>query len=102
MQKPLPPRPQSVGGAKAFGCNAGIVITASHNPPSYNGFKIKAHFGGPASPAMIKAVEDEMADLEEYTFKSFSTLVDEGVIVMRDVASEYLDLLREKLDIQAI
>ncbi|MBX2821712.1 MAG: phosphoglucomutase/phosphomannomutase family protein [Rhodothermaceae bacterium] len=89
-------------GAKAFGCNAGIVITASHNPPSYNGFKIKAHFGGPASPAMIKAVEDEMTDLEEYTFKSFSTLVDEGVIVMRDVATEYLDLLREKLDIQAI
>ena len=89
-------------GAKAFGCNAGIVITASHNPPSYNGFKIKAHFGGPASPDMIKAVEDEMTDLDDYTFKPFKALVDEGVIVMRDVASEYLDLLREKLDIEAI
>ena len=89
-------------GAKAFGCNAGIVITASHNPPSYNGFKIKAHFGGPASPDMIKAVEAEMDHLEDYSLKPFSTLVDEGTIVMRDVASEYLDLLREKLDIDAI
>ena len=52
-------------GAKAFGCNAGIVITARHNPPSYNGFKIKAHFGGPASPEMIKAVEAEMEELKK-------------------------------------
>ena len=89
-------------GAKAFGCNAGIVITASHNPPTYNGFKIKAHFGGPASPDMIAAVEAEMTDLEDYTLRSFEDLLSEGKIVMRDVASEYLDLLREKLDIEAI
>ena len=89
-------------GANAFGCNAGIVITASHNPPSYNGFKIKAHFGGPASPDMIAAVEAEMNDLPEYTFRSFNESLQEGRIVMRDVATEYLDLLREKLDIDAI
>ena len=39
------------------GASAGVIITASHNPPDYNGFKIKAHFGGPALPSSIKEVE---------------------------------------------
>ena len=35
----------------------GIVITASHNPPEFNGFKIKASWGGSASVEMTRAVE---------------------------------------------
>ena len=39
----------------------GVVITASHNPPRYNGFKIKGDFGGPAHPEMIATLEKELA-----------------------------------------
>ncbi|MGL4649291.1 MAG: phosphoglucomutase/phosphomannomutase family protein, partial [Caldilineaceae bacterium] len=35
----------------------GVMITASHNPPRYNGIKLKAAFGGSASPADCKDVE---------------------------------------------
>jgi phosphomannomutase len=35
----------------------GVCITASHNPPEYNGFKIKAAFGGSAPPEMTSRVE---------------------------------------------
>ena len=35
----------------------GIVITASHNPPDYNGFKLKSSYGGPTIPSDIEQVE---------------------------------------------
>ncbi|MCA9971551.1 MAG: phosphoglucomutase/phosphomannomutase family protein, partial [Anaerolineales bacterium] len=36
---------------------AGVMITASHNPPRYNGVKLKASYGGSATPAQHKRVE---------------------------------------------
>src|SRR5262245_12132630 len=35
----------------------GVMITASHNPPAFNGFKVKAHFGGSATPAITSKIE---------------------------------------------
>ena len=35
----------------------GVVITASHNPPAFNGFKVKAHFGGSATPSITSQIE---------------------------------------------
>ena len=38
----------------------GIMITASHNPPIFNGFKVKAHFGGSATPAITAKIEEKI------------------------------------------
>src|SRR5947207_415686 len=38
----------------------GIVITASHNPPVFNGFKVKAHFGGSATPSITAKIESKL------------------------------------------
>jgi len=90
--------------ALGYEASAGIVITASHNPPQYNGFKIKADFGGPATPDMIAAVEAEMLDLApaDGPLPSLEALMEDGMIRFRDVTADYLNVLRDRLDIDAI
>ncbi len=44
-------------GVKYLGYENGVMITASHNPPVYNGYKIKESFGGSATPEFVKEVE---------------------------------------------
>ena len=88
---------------KEGGHTAGIVITASHNPPEYNGFKIKAHFGGPATPDMIAAVEAELPKVTgELVIEDDDALAADGRIETFDLQGGYVDLLRSQLDIDAI
>jgi len=51
------PTPLISWAVKQLGANGGIVITASHNPADFNGFKIKAPWGGSAAPETTSAVE---------------------------------------------
>lgn len=49
-------------GTLQLGADMGIVITASHNPPEYNGYKLKGSFGGPLLPEDIADVEKLIPD----------------------------------------
>jgi alpha-D-glucose phosphate-specific phosphoglucomutase len=83
----------------------GIVITASHNPARYNGFKIKGDFGGPAHPEMIEKVEKELKKVIKSKVirrKSFEELVEKGTIKKMDFTSIYVEDLRTKLDLPLI
>lgn len=84
------------------GHQAGVVITASHNPPEYNGFKIKADFGGPALPDMIEAVERRIESFEEYGYESFDWYVNKGMIEVQPIRQAYIDHVRALVDIEAI
>src|SRR5262245_9365200 len=42
---------------KRRGLDGGVMITASHNPPDFNGFKFKAPYGGSATPAITDRIE---------------------------------------------
>jgi len=81
---------------------AGIVITASHNPPSYNGFKIKAHYGGPAIQAEIDAVEALIPDSYDIDIRTFDDLKNDAAVTIIDMEQEYLDHVEANFDIEAI
>jgi phosphomannomutase len=51
------PTPCVSFAVKQMGAVGGVMITASHNPPIFNGFKLKSHFGGSADAATCQAVE---------------------------------------------
>ena len=52
--RPPTPTPSVSFGAKAKDAIGGVMITASHNPPMFNGFKLKAHYGGSADPTICQ------------------------------------------------
>ncbi len=85
----------------------GIVITASHNPPKYNGFKIKGDFGGPAHPEMVARVERELGRVVKLRKLpvgkySLNQLVDRGRIAYITMKQRYLDDLTTKIDLNHI
>ena len=54
------PTPAISYNVKKLGAAGGVVITSSHNPWNWNGVKFKGNFGGSATPAIMKAIEDEL------------------------------------------
>ncbi len=84
--------------------SAGIVITASHNPPSYNGFKLKGSYGGPLFPENVKEVETLIPEKNAIDLNkdSIEELVGEGKIEMVDLETMYYDQVVSNFDIEKI
>jgi phosphomannomutase len=85
----------------------GIVITASHNPARYNGFKIKGDFGGPAHPEMIERVEKELSRVMKLkklppAKRTLGELLSKGKIMPIAMKQRYLDDLAMKIDLELI
>lgn len=63
----LRPTPELSYAVRKLGCIAGINITASHNPPEYNGYKVYWEDGAQITPPHDKGIMDEVQAIEDYT-----------------------------------
>src|SRR5882762_11908428 len=54
------PTPTVSYNVKKLGAAGGVMVTSSHNPWNWNGVKFKAQFGGSATPAIMKSIEEEL------------------------------------------
>lgn len=88
--------------AHQHNATAGIVITASHNPPSYNGFKIKASYGGPASPVEIAKVESLIPEAYAEPITSYEEYKNQGMIVVADFQDAYLKQVESNFDVKSL
>ncbi len=74
----LRPTPELSFAVKYLGCQAGIVLTASHNPPEYNGYKVYWEDGGQLVPPQDGEIIAEIKSLkyEDVQFKGNSNLIE--------------------------
>ncbi|MBN2668392.1 MAG: hypothetical protein JXR60_04105 [Bacteroidales bacterium] len=87
----------------ALKADLGIVITASHNPPEYSGYKLKGHHGGPLQEEYLRAIEALTPEQTSIDYKtlSFEILKNEGKIEIVNLDYLYLDNVHKKFDIPA-
>jgi len=100
---PTPTISYSVKNQKAI---AGIMITASHNAPRYNGVKLKGPFGGSALPEQCRRVEVYINDNEEQArgpnLMDFRKAREAGLIQKFNPLPPYFDHLRTLINTDTI
>ena len=75
----LRPTPELSFAVNELNCHAGIVLTASHNPPEYNGYKVYWTDGGQIVPPQDKSIIDEVnsLDFSDINFNAKPELISE-------------------------
>ncbi len=82
----------------------GVVITASHNPPDYNGFKLKGEYGGPLLANKVKEIEDIIPEKSSFDLAKLNldSFVKVGIIKYIDLETLYCKHVEKNFDVKLI
>jgi phosphomannomutase len=95
---PTPAVSFAVKAEKAVG---GVMITASHNPPIFNGFKLKAYFGGSADPVICKGVE-ACLDKQPVRAANLEEMAGARQVSLRDLRQAHFAAIKRLVDFNLI
>ena len=96
--------PMTSLGTLELGAGVGVVITASHNPPDYNGYKLKGEFGGPLLDVHVNEVEALIPAQHTYDLESISLedLKKNGLLQYVDLETAYIKRVEANFDLELI
>lgn len=92
------PTPLISWAVKDLGATGGVMITASHNPANFNGFKIKAPWGGSAPPETTRAVEQ----LVDATAPKKAEVTDDGHALLEAPTTRYREQIASYIDLERL
>jgi phosphomannomutase len=95
------PTPSVSFAVKAQRAVGGVMITASHNPPIFNGFKLKSHYGGSSESATCQAVE-ACLDKGPVQATPLAAALKDKRIVLEDVRPAHYAALKRLVDFKLI
>ncbi|HWB64091.1 MAG TPA: hypothetical protein VG603_11310, partial [Chitinophagales bacterium] len=89
-------------GAKTLGCELGVIITASHNPPAYNGYKLKSKHGGPLIQKYVTEIENLIPENYETADLTPADWEQKGLLEFVDLETMYYEHVAAYFDLEAI
>ncbi|MCL2208877.1 MAG: phospho-sugar mutase [Treponema sp.] len=95
----LRPTPELSFAIRRLGCDTGIVVTASHNPPQYNGYKAYWKDGSQVVPPHDTGIIDEVNNVKVIKEISRQEALDKGLLVIidREIDEPYQAMVKSKL-----
>lgn len=95
------PTPSVSFAVQALHAIGGVMLTASHNPPIFNGFKLKSHYGGSSNPQTCRDVESWL-DKNPVRTMELARAVETQRILLKDVRPAHFTALKKLVDFKLI
>ena len=90
--------PQLSFAVRHLGCVAGVVITASHNPPEYNGYKVYWTDGGQVCPNIAEEIIQEVNKIEDYSTIPTTNEENELITLLDETVDRaFIDAVKEQV-----
>ena len=95
----LRPTPELSYAIRTLGCDTGVVVTASHNPPQYNGYKAYWNDGAQVIEPHDQGIIDEVNSVTEVKTISKEEAIKAGSLIMidKEIDDKYWDMVKSQL-----